>query len=515
MKEERKSIGAQGLEKREGSKDHTELRHAAAHILAEVDALGLLGIYDEGVIIADAVGRIVFYNEAQAKIDDLPVDFVLGRHVNEIYTLDRESSLIMRCLDRREPIYGHLFFYRTRRGKVANTICSAYPLMHGDTLAGCICIVKNYNLLERTITGASLIPSDQRPSLGNGTRFQFTDIVGSDEAFLRGLKIARLATDSPSPIMLYGETGTGKEIFAQSIHNYSARGARPFVAINCAAIPETLLEGLLFGTTRGAFTGAVTRQGIFEQAHGGTLFLDELNAMPINLQAKLLRVLQERRLRRVGGSEDIAIDFKILSSVNEAPHAAIKAGRLRTDLYYRLGVVFIAIPPLRERPADIDLLTHHFIHLQNRKLNKLVHGISSEVMDLFRRYHWPGNVRELEHIVEGTMNVLGGEDRIERRHLPMHFFHPDFGALTHEGRAVALPKTPLKAGSPAAAPVDVPTRPDIPSQGDLLARQQRRECELIKEHLAAAGGNAAEAARQLGISRQLLHYKLKKYCLRG
>jgi arginine utilization regulatory protein len=501
------------LEKRHWAGDREALRTAATRILAGVDGLGLLGIYDEGVIVADVEGRIVFYNEAQAKIDDLPVDYVLGRHVNEIYTLDRESSLIMRCLDSGEAIYGHLFFYRTRRGKVANTICSAYPLRHDGKLAGCICIVKNYNLLERTITSASLIPSDQRPSLGNGTRFQFTDIIGSDEAFLKALKIARLAADSPSPIMLCGETGTGKEIFAQSIHNYSARGARPFVAINCAAIPENLLEGLLFGTTRGAFTGAVTRQGIFEQAHGGTLFLDELNAMPINLQAKLLRVLQEQRLRRVGGSEDIAIDLKVLSSVNEAPHAAIKAGRLRTDLYYRLGVVFIAIPPLRERPADIDLLTRHFIHVQNRKLNKLVSGISREVMDLFRRYHWPGNVRELEHIVEGTMNVLGGEDRIERRHLPIHFFHPDFGALTHERPAAAASMTPR-----AATPTSVPhhrTRPDTASRGDLIAQQQRRECELIKEHLAAAGGNAAEAARRLGISRQLLHYKLKKYCLRS
>jgi arginine utilization regulatory protein len=301
--------------------------------------------------------------------------------------------------------------------------------------------------------------------------------------------------------MLSGETGTDKEVFAQSIHNYSRRGAKNFVAINCAAIPENLLEGLLFGTTRGAFTGAVTRQGIFEQAHGGTLFLDELNAMPINLQAKLLRVLQERRLRRVGSTEEIAIDLKIISSVNVDPHTAIEGGQLRNDLYYRLGVVFIAIPPLRQRPEDIDLLTRHFIHLNNRKLNKLVSGISNEVMDLFRRYQWPGNVRELEHVVEGTMNVLGGENRIEHHHLPIHFFHPDFGDLSGAELPTAVCAPYAVPGSEAPA-------------GNLLGRQKHQEREVIAEHLAAAGGNVAAAARRLGISRQLLHYKLKKYGLK-
>jgi arginine utilization regulatory protein len=481
---------------------------AAAQLLSGADALAVLEVYDEGVIITDAGGQILFYNDAQARIDDLSPEFVRCRHVNEIYNLSREESLIMRCLDLGEPIYGQLFFYRTRRGKVANTICSVYPLKHDGVLVGSICIVKNYNLLEKTITAASIVPPDEHQSLGNGTRFQFPDVVGTDPIFLQGLKIARLAADSPSPIMLSGETGTGKEVFAQSIHNYSRRGAMNFVAINCAAIPENLLEGLLFGTTRGAFTGAVTRQGIFEQAHGGTLFLDELNAMPINLQAKLLRVLQERRLRRVGDTKDIAIDLKIISSVNVDPHAAIKAGHLRNDLYYRLGVVFIAIPPLRRRPEDIDLLTRHFIHLNNRKLNKLVSGISSKVMDLFRRYQWPGNVRELEHVVEGTMNVLGGENRIEHNHLPVHVFHPDFGALS----GVELPEAVC---APYALPGSEGTGGDLSTREvNLLGRQKHQEREVIAEHLTAAGGNVAAAARRLGISRQLLHYKLKKYGLK-
>lgn len=484
--------------------DFGEFKVEAREILAGIDGQGLLGIFDEGVIITDPEGRIVFYNAAQSTIDDLPIDYVLGRHVTEIYNLTRENSQIMRCLDQGEPIYAHRFIYQTRRGKMADTICSAYPLRHSDKLVGCICIIKIYHLMEETISDIPLRPPDKRIALGKGTRFQFTDIVGTDTAFLQGVKIARLAADSPSPIMLFGETGTGKEVFAQSIHNYSARGEKPFVAVNCAAIPENLLEGLLFGTTRGAFTGAVNRQGIFEQAHGGTLFLDEINAMPTNLQAKLLRVLQERRLRRVGGTEEIAIDLKIVSSVNVDPHTDIEAGRLRMDLYYRLGVVFIAIPPLRRRPADIELLTRHFVHRHNNKLGKAVNGISTEVMDLFRQYPWPGNVRELEHVVEGTMNFMHTEDRIERRHLPVHFFHPDFGDFSQRNlgtRDPASDQGSLRGGGIACG-------------GDLLTQRKRDECEQIVAHLTATGGNAAQAARRLGISRQLLHYKMKKYCLR-
>jgi arginine utilization regulatory protein len=226
--------------------------------------------------------------------------------------------------------------------------------------------------------------------------------------------------------------------------------------------------------------------------------------MPTNLQVKLLRVLQERCLRRVGGTEEIAIDLKIISSVNVDPHTDIEAGRLRMDLYYRLGVVFIAIPPLRRRPTDIELLTRHFIHRHSDKLGKSVNGISTEVMDLFRRYPWPGNVRELEHVVEGTMNFINTEGRIERRHLPVHFFHPDFGDFSQRNLATKDPASDrgsLRGGGIACG-------------GDLLNQRNRDECEQIVAHLTATGGNAAQAARRLGISRQLLHYKMKKYCLR-
>lgn len=473
--------------------------------LADVDILSVLSSFDEGVIIADRTGRILFYNESQSRIDDLEPTYAIGKRVTDVYHLEEKDSRILRCIRTGKPILNQLFFYRTCRGKVANTIHSVFPLPRGGEIIGAICFVKDYNILEKTITSASDMTPYPKPTLGNGTRYQFSDIVGTDDAFIRAVTIARLAADSPSPIMLYGETGTGKELFAQSIHNYSSRHTKRFMGINCAAIPENLLEGLLFGTTKGAFTGAINRSGVFEQTQGSTLFLDELNAMPVSLQAKLLRALQERKIRRVGSAEDIEIDLKIISSVNADPHQAIKAGTLRIDLFYRLGVVFIRIPPLREHAGAIEPLVRHFIYKNNLKLGKQIRGVSDKVMDFFRRYHWPGNVRELEHIIEGTMNMMGMEDRIEVHHLPFHFIHPDFREL-----AEASPTTtPELATAPAKAWVPQPQ-----SEEKLPEIQQNREEQMINGALGLHRGNISRAARRLGVSRQLLHYKMKKYGLK-
>lgn len=467
--------------------------------LADVDIFSVLSAFDEGVIISDRFGKILFYNEAQGRIDELEPAYAIGKKVTEIYHLEEDSSMMLRCIRSGVPIVRNLFFYRTRRGKVANTIHSVFPLRRKNHVIGAICFVKDYNILEKTITTALEPPPNQKPTLGNGTRYRFTDIVGTDDAFVRAVSIARLAADSPSPIMLCGETGTGKELFAQSIHNSSSRHEKRFIGINCAAIPENLLEGLLFGTTKGAFTGAINRSGIFEQAQGGTLFLDEVNSMPINLQAKLLRAIQERKIRRVGGAQDIEIDFKIISSVNADPYQAIKDGTLRMDLFYRLGVVFVRIPPLRERKGGIDLLIRHFIHKNNLKLGKTVRDVSEDVMRFFRRYQWPGNVRELEHIVEGTMNMMGMEDRIEVHHLPFHFIHPDFRELA---------PAPSPSGvMPDGGPVGEAREPS----GNLPKIQHDQEEDLVRRALARTRGNVSGAARSLGISRQLLHYKMKKY----
>jgi len=486
--------------------------------LAGIDFLSVLSAFDEGVVIADKSGRIVFYNNTQAQIDDLEPDYVIGKSVPEVYNLDQNSSLILRCIKSGRPILGEMLYYRTCRGKLVNTVNSAYPLMQHDRVSGAICFIKDYNLLNKEISASPAFNPYEGHGYGNGTRFSFADIIGDDEKFLQSVKEARLTSNSPSPVMLYGETGTGKEMFAQSIHNHGPRHASRFIGINCAAIPENLLEGMLFGTSKGAFTGAVNKPGIFEQAHGGTLFLDEVDSMPLNLQAKLLRFLQERKIRRVGGATDINIDVKIISSVSNNPQQALQDGQIRMDLFYRLAVVFIPIPPLRELSNGVKTLTRHFIYKYNLVLGKGVIGVSEKVLDIFRRYHWPGNVRELEHLIEGTMNVIESEDIIRMRHLPQHFLPPEFSALTEEASSsAAMSQADAEGTSQFSGALNDKLASDEPKINaipeSLLGLQKTREKELIILALTESAGNISWAARKLSISRQLLHYKMKKYSL--
>jgi arginine utilization regulatory protein len=301
--------------------------------------------------------------------------------------------------------------------------------------------------------------------------------------------------------MIQGETGTGKELFAQSIHNHSPRRQEKYVGVNCAAIPHDLLEGMLFGTARGAFTGAMDKPGLFESAHGGTLFLDELLAMPVTLQAKLLRVLQEKRVQRVGAVKETPVNVKIISSVSRDPRIAIREELLRTDLFYRLGVVMVKLPPLRERQGNMEELVAHFIEKINGRLGTHVKRISRKVLELFTAYQWPGNIRELEHLIEGAMNLAGQEETLGLEH-----FTPGLDSLE---------KIKPESGEP---PVLADLKPEPvdrhdPSQGGLARVQAAHERKAVEKALAASQGNVSQAAKSLGISRQLLHYKIKKYRL--
>jgi arginine utilization regulatory protein len=479
--------------------------------LDHIDYLSVFKDFDEGVIITDMAGVIVYYNEAMARIDDLDPEDALGKKVTDIYDLTDDTSNVMECIKNGRPIVNRHFFYRTRMGKVANTIHRVFPLLRDGRQVGTICLVKDYNVLEETI--ASVAIPKKKSELNNGTIYTFGDIIGENPAFMRAVNTAVMSANSPSPVMLYGETGTGKELLAQSIHNHSSRNKQLYIPVNCAAIPENLLEGILFGTSKGAFTGAMNKPGLFERASGGTLFLDEVNAMSISLQAKILRVLQEKRVRRVGALKEIDIDLKIISSVNQEPHRAIEAGTLRPDLFYRLGVVFIAIPPLRDKRDDIEKLIRHFLDKHSRALGKGIPRVSEEVMVLFNRYHWPGNVRELEHVIESAMNLAQPNEAIQLNHLRGHFI----ARFENRPREIGSPAHP-QAGtfSGPAEPLEIITAkkptPEASAKSLMQIRTEGEKAAIINA-LANTSGNVSRAAGSIGISRQLLHYKMKKYHL--
>lgn len=259
---------------------------------SKIDFIDMLCRSDLGILMTDDKGIMVYYNDVQATIDKLDPSDVLGKKITDVYKYNNDSSTCMRVLKHGRPIINYALSYRSRNANVGNTIHSVFPLIKDDKIIGTICFVKDYNIMERSIP--SFLSPKNNEKFAEGTQFTFASIIGSDPAFVDAVKTAKMAGNSPSPVMLYGETGTGKELFAQAIHNFYYSKKRHYMDINCVAIPESLIEGILFGTVKGAYTGAVDRAGLFEQANGGTIFLDEINSMP-PLQGKLLRVLQEKK----------------------------------------------------------------------------------------------------------------------------------------------------------------------------------------------------------------------------
>jgi DNA-binding NtrC family response regulator len=352
--------------------------------------------------------------------------------------------------------------------------------------------------------------------------FNFDQIVGQSEAMRRMIALAhKVAESEASSVLLQGESGTGKDLVAKAIHFGSRRAERPFVAINCAAIPGTLIESELFGYEKGAFTDAKGRkEGLLEQAEGGTIFLDEIGEMELGLQAKLLRVLEEGSFRRVGGLKDLPLDVRVIAASNRDLKVESEAGRFRLDLYYRLSVIQIDLPPLRQRGDDVLALTRHYIEQFNEKLRKQIRGLSPEVADLFRRYSWPGNVRELRNVIERVM-ILEDADQITAAWLPRGFAGNDMPTETEPApvRPLAAASNPTTGAvavtapiarpepQPAAEPAGIAARFRLPSEGVSL---ESVELSLVEQAIGRSGGNQTRAAELLGISRDQLRYRLKK-----
>jgi two-component system response regulator PilR (NtrC family) len=314
------------------------------------------------------------------------------------------------------------------------------------------------------------------------------NLVGTSPCMQRVYDLVARVADTKTNVIISGESGTGKELVARAIHESSERRERPFVAVNCAAIPENLLESELFGHVKGSFTGAVqNKAGLFEVADGGTLFLDEVGELPPPLQVKLLRAIQEKKIRRVGGTSDRAVDLRILSATNRRLEDEVAAGRFREDLYYRLNVIQIALPSLRERMDDLPLLVHHFVERFARELGKPVRGFSDAAMERLVGYRFPGNVRELENVVERAVALSRGE-----------WIEPD-----------ALPPTLVDPPRPAG-------RERIAASGVKLEQiLDEFERGLLLEALERAGGVKKRAAQLLGVSFRSLRYRLEKLGLDG
>src|SRR5581483_11901039 len=312
----------------------------------------------------------------------------------------------------------------------------------------------------------------------------FGSLIGNAPEMRKIYQIIEQAAPTSASVLITGESGTGKELVAQTIHQLSPRASFPFVAINCAAIPETLLESEIFGHEKGAFTGAVDRrQGCFELADRGTLFLDEIGEMTPQTQVKLLRVLQERRFRRLGGRVEQAVDVRVIAATNIDPAEAVQAGKLREDLYYRLNVFSFRLPPLRERKEDLPLLVQAFINEFNARNHKSIAGVDHHAMRMLEQYHWPGNVRELRNVIERA-TILAPGPLIEPRHLP----------------------APLAGETPKARQPQVALAP-----GTTVAEAERRLIMMTLEHTR---DNKTRAAEILGISLKTLHNKLNKLRLR-
>ena len=427
----------------------------------------------DGLLVANRDGIVEFQ---RIFVDNLwKSGETVGLHIFELYPeLDEESSTIIQALRTGKPTYNVLQDINNRRGERVLLESTTIPIVVDGQVACVIDSSKFHSIDQRVIRGEGGISTLDR-------------IITQDPAMLALKKRIRDVAPLDSSVLIYGETGTGKELVAESLHSEGRRSGRPFVSQNCAAIPANLLESLFFGTEKGCYTGALTRKGLLEEADGGTLFLDEINSMETGLQAKLLKVLEEKKVRRLGGNRDIPFDVRIVAAVNEEPARLIREHRLREDLYYRLGVVRITLPPLRKRVGDIPLLIRYFIDQYNRKMKRSIQGVSAQALRRLERYSWPGNVRELQNVIEGAFASARSELLV----------------LDHMEDALEYQEVSLAEESREG---------DIDPGFSLTKALEQYERELLHKAMEQSS-SISQAARLLGLSRQNLKYKLQKYNL--
>ncbi|MGA2081759.1 MAG: sigma 54-interacting transcriptional regulator [Holophaga sp.] len=436
----------------------------------------------EGTVIVDRQARVVWINDRYAARLNVDPVKAIGGPIEDIIP----NSLMRRVVETGNPILldlleanGQTFVVmrmpvRDEAGEVAGAVGFAL-FSHYESLQP---LFERFSLLQTELARARKKLAEVRR-----TKYTISSFIGNSPAVMEAKRLARRAAQLNAPVLLQGETGTGKELLAQAIHAGGPRAERPFVTVNVAAIPETLLEAEFFGVAPGAYTGAdrKPRPGKFELANGGTLFLDEIGDMPLALQSKLLRVLQEQEFEPLGSNRVVRVDVRIVAATSRDLEAMADEGRFRKDLFYRLNVLNIPLPPLRERPGDLELLCEFLMEKCTPPGGTRTRELSPEAMDLLRRHTWPGNVRELRNVLERAL-MNSDEDRLEPADFPNLLKHAD-------GREPARP---------APAPGT--------SYAETMADAERR---ILQAALAAARGRVADAARRLGIGRATIYKRMR------
>ena len=454
----------------------------------------IMNLLAERIVIVDRDGIILYINESYCEFLGTTVEEALHKPVDEVIENSRMHIVAktgQKELAAIQPING------------SEMIANRFPLFENSEVVGALGTVMFRNpeewrmyrsKIQHLVEELKYYKTKVQPDLKS--KHHFNDLIGNSPSFLAAKKLAQRISGSDSSVLLIGESGTGKELFAHSIHNDSNRSSLPFVAINCASIPEHLLESELFGYEEGAFTGAKKggKKGQFEIANNGTLFLDEIGDMPLSMQSKLLRVLQEKEIQRIGGQKSIPVNVRIIAATHRDLEKMVEEGKFRQDLYYRLNVIKIDIPPLRKRKDDIELISMSLLKkLEGRFYRKGIE-LSPEVMEKLMQHSWPGNIRELENVLERCINVLDGKT-IELEHLPLYL-------KDQEGKRQSLKKTMVH--NP-----DLPSFPVQPLKETLAAVEK----QAIENALGLTNGNKQEAAKLLAISKTNFYEKCKIYHL--
>ncbi|NCB62608.1 MAG: AAA family ATPase [Clostridia bacterium] len=474
-----------------------------------LDALAAIGNVVE---IVDTDGVYIYCSDNSNFANMSPRE-MLGKNIKDIYGLTDETSKVMQVIRTGVPLRDYLMSFKSiATGKRHLWLYSAYPLMVDGNLLGGITVYKPFSNVKQLVDeyeGTEKRKGDIPASVQTKNLFTFDDIVYASANMEEAIELGKRVARNTASVLIIGETGTGKQLFAESIHSKSGQARKPFVSVNCAAIPDTLLESILFGVAKGAYTGAIEKKGLFEQSSDGTIFLDEIQSLSPEMQAKLLRVLEYKVVRRVGGDQEIQVNPRIITAMNVNPYEYLKAGKMKPDLFYRIAVVTIPIPPLRERRSDIPLLVNHYIQRVNRNLGLHIENCAPQVMERFFQYSWPGNVRELQHVVDHAGTMMEENDTtIQLNDLPAQFQAEEL-----------LPAIP--------GPRQLDVEHVLGAMGDGLTLDYKAAHSyaldefnkqfhkfFLKHALEDSGYNVSQAARNLNITRQHLHKLIKQFGVR-